>query len=460
MGKVHFIEDFLHRVKDPVKIEPDKDYKLVTVRLHHKGVALREIKKGAALGSNMFRIKSGQFILSGIDARNGAFGIVPDELDGAIITNDFWCFDIDENIVKRDFFYWLTNTPLFLDACIKSSAGITQRIRLQNDKFRKFELRLPPLREQLNFLNKISKYEFSTSSLKCEMDKQEFYLKQLRQAILQEAIEGKLTAEWRASTALSFRKSGKEVNGDPDYDAVALLEKVRGKRQEWIKISKLKGYSEASVIERKLSKLEDINNNDRLPDGWIWVRVIDAVNLIVDCHNKTAPYTSSGVKLIRTTNIRDRKLDLVDTKYVSEKTYQYWSKRCIPESNDIIFTREAPVGEAAIIPEGVQVCMGQRLMLIRPFHDLINNNYLLMVLTEPNFMIRLSEVQKGAFVKHLRVGDVENAIIALPPLAEQQAIVDRVGSLLAMVDVLDKQVNERKVLAEELMQSVLREAFG
>jgi len=104
------ISEFLCRKKEPAKIEPDKEYSLVTVKLHHKGVILREKKKGSLLGSNMYRISKGQFILSGIDARNGAFGIVPEELDGAIVTNDFWYFDVDESKVKRDFFYWLTNT--------------------------------------------------------------------------------------------------------------------------------------------------------------------------------------------------------------------------------------------------------------------------------------------------------------------------------------------------------------
>jgi hypothetical protein len=89
--------------------------------MHHKGVVLRETKKGKLFGSNMYQVRSGQFILSGIDARQGAFGVVPDELDGAVVTNDFWYFDVDDAVVARDFFLCLTTTPLFLDACIKSS---------------------------------------------------------------------------------------------------------------------------------------------------------------------------------------------------------------------------------------------------------------------------------------------------------------------------------------------------
>ena len=104
MGKPVLIGAFLHRIKRPVEIEPDKNYKLVTVKLNHKGVVLRQEKLGAEIKTKMFEVKTGDFILSGIDARNGAFGIVPPELDGAIVTNDFWYFDLDEEISKCWFF--------------------------------------------------------------------------------------------------------------------------------------------------------------------------------------------------------------------------------------------------------------------------------------------------------------------------------------------------------------------
>ena len=78
------IGDFLHRQKKSVQLDSEQEYALVTIRVKHKGVQLREMKKGAHIGSQMYQIKKGQFILSGIDARQGAFGIVPDELDGAI----------------------------------------------------------------------------------------------------------------------------------------------------------------------------------------------------------------------------------------------------------------------------------------------------------------------------------------------------------------------------------------
>lgn len=113
--------EVLKRVKNLVEIENDKNYKLVTVKMHHKGVTLRNITKGSEISSNkMHSVKSGEFILSGIDARHGAFGIVPAELEGAVVTNDFWCLEFDENIIDKHLFLKLTSPSFFDDLCKKS----------------------------------------------------------------------------------------------------------------------------------------------------------------------------------------------------------------------------------------------------------------------------------------------------------------------------------------------------
>lgn len=135
MGKEEYtlIGDFLLRIRRPINLIASKKYKLVTIKMNHKGVVLREEKLASNIKSKMYKVNEGDFILSGIDARNGAFGIVPKELDGAIVTNDFWYFDIDEDVVDKHFFLELTTTQWFDEICRKGSDGTTQRIRLQKN---------------------------------------------------------------------------------------------------------------------------------------------------------------------------------------------------------------------------------------------------------------------------------------------------------------------------------------
>ena len=163
MAKEYLIGDFLKRIKRPINLVDDQDYKLVTIKMNHNGVVLRELKKGALIKSNMYEVKKGDFILSGIDARNGAFGIVPPELDGAIVTNDFWYFVIDESIIAKRLFLELTATSWFDEICKRGSDGTTQRIRLQKDKFFNQSVLLPEGNEQEELLEKILSSSFCTS---------------------------------------------------------------------------------------------------------------------------------------------------------------------------------------------------------------------------------------------------------------------------------------------------------
>lgn len=186
------ISDFLKRIKRSVILDPKASYQLVTVKLHHKGVVLRSNKKGSEIGSKVFEVKSGDFILSGIDARNGAFGIVPIELNGAVVTNDFWYFKVNEELVDIEYFLELTSTNWFDEICRLGSDGTTQRIRLQSDRFFNQEILLPTLEEQKKSLKIIQSIKNKTSSLNELENQQLSMLKILRKQIIKDALLGRL----------------------------------------------------------------------------------------------------------------------------------------------------------------------------------------------------------------------------------------------------------------------------
>ena len=143
-----------------------------------------------------------------------------------------------------------------------------------------------------------------------------------------------------------------------------------------------------------------------------------ALRTAAGCHNKTAPFKSAGIPLVRTTNIKSGRLLLDETKFVSPETYAFWSRRCPPLPGDVLFTREAPMGECAVIPQGVKLCMGQRVMLLRVVPDTLEAHFVSFVIQSPGFQQSLDGNSVGSGVKHLRVGDVENPFIPVPPLAE------------------------------------------
>ena len=259
MAKLVLLRDFLHRIKRPIDLIADEKYKLITIKLKHNGVVLREEKIGAEIKSKMYQVKSGDFILSGIDARNGAFGIVPSELDGAIVTNDFWYFEIDEAIVDKHFFLELTSTKWFDEICRKGSDGTTQRIRLQKNKFFNQEIAIPSLKTQRKFVNIFQQTKKRNSKLCAELTHQQSLLKKLRQQILQEAIEGKLSADWRQQNPKT----------EP---ASELLKHIQAEKAQLIKNKKIKP-------QKNLPPIRPEEKPFALPDGWEWCRLGDIITL-------------------------------------------------------------------------------------------------------------------------------------------------------------------------------------
>ncbi|OQX79911.1 MAG: hypothetical protein B6D64_04070 [Bacteroidetes bacterium 4484_276] len=99
--KKYKIEQLIVPVKKSVDIDINHEYKQVKVRLDHKGIELRKMISGPEIGSKQYLAKTGQFIISKIDARNRAMGIIPSELNNAIATNDFPVFDFTELVEKH-----------------------------------------------------------------------------------------------------------------------------------------------------------------------------------------------------------------------------------------------------------------------------------------------------------------------------------------------------------------------
>lgn len=143
------IGDVLGRVKDDVQVDDFVTYSRITIRMAGKGVALRDRVIGSEIGTKrQFIARTGQFVLSKIDARNGAFGVLPEECDNAIVTGNFWVFDVDHTRLDSRFFNYLSKSPDFVAACVAASDGTTNRRYLQEDAFLQMAVPVPELTEQ------------------------------------------------------------------------------------------------------------------------------------------------------------------------------------------------------------------------------------------------------------------------------------------------------------------------
>jgi len=148
------IGDILSRNKTQIQVQDNEIYKRVTIKINNGGIFLRDTKKGIQIGTKkQFKISKNQFLLSKIDARNGAFGVVPEEVDEAIITGNFWTYDVDNTKVIPEFLSLITTTTQFIGFCQRSSAGTTNRHYLQENLFLNEKIPLPTLQEQKEILS-------------------------------------------------------------------------------------------------------------------------------------------------------------------------------------------------------------------------------------------------------------------------------------------------------------------
>lgn len=158
------IGDFLIKSRNVVNIEDNKEYNRVTVKINNNGVILRDTEKGINIGTKkQYRANAGQFIISKIDARNGAFGIIPSELDNSIVTNDFPLFDVNTKKINPQFLLLITTTKVFIKFAQSCSSGTTNRQRMDIDMFLNQKIPLPKLEEQdkivKKYFNKINEIE-------------------------------------------------------------------------------------------------------------------------------------------------------------------------------------------------------------------------------------------------------------------------------------------------------------
>ena len=148
--------EVLTRSDETIIPQSGTEYREITVRLWGKGVVQRGVMAGAEVAlQRRFVARQGQFILSRIDARNGALGIVPSELDGAIVTNDFPLFRVHEERLLIAYLRWMCRTASFVEECQRASEGTTNRVRLQEARFLAREIPLPPLAEQRRVVARI-----------------------------------------------------------------------------------------------------------------------------------------------------------------------------------------------------------------------------------------------------------------------------------------------------------------
>lgn len=138
------LDEILSQHEERISLDDAITYKQLTVALHGRGVRLRQMIRGVDVRTKtQYVARAGQFIYSRIDARNGAMGTVPTELDGAIVSGDFPVFNINNEIIDPRFFSLYIARPMFFELCERASRGVTNRRRLKEHQLLSLNISIP-----------------------------------------------------------------------------------------------------------------------------------------------------------------------------------------------------------------------------------------------------------------------------------------------------------------------------
>jgi type I restriction enzyme S subunit len=425
------VGEFLIRIKDLVSIIDNEDYKLVTIKLYHKGVQLRKNVKGAEMQADkMSKVKSGQFILSGIDARNGAFGVIPSVLDGAVVTNDFWHFEIDTKIISNEYFLWLTSTPYFDDICKKASDGTTNRIRLQADRFFSQELMIPDIQDQHKVVNDLRSTGDKIAKLEVEYNFQLVQLENLNQAILQEAVQGKLVKQ--------------NPNDEP---AIELLKRIKTEKEK-------SGKKEKSLPPIKAEEIPF-----EIPEGWVWCRLGDICSKIGSGSTpKGSNYSKSGFPFFRSQNIYNEGLVFTDITFVSEEIQKQMNGTVVYPNDILLNITGGSLGRCSLVPNDFeQGNVSQHVCIIRPLA--VDKTFFHKIVLSPYFQKFVFSSTTGAGREGLPKYNLERFLIPIPPLSEQTRIVAEIEKQLAKTKQLKEHIIANQQATEQLLKALLHGAF-
>lgn len=163
-------------------------------------------------------------------------------------------------------------------------------------------------------------------------------------------------------------------------------------------------------------------------------------DLVVDCPHSTPTWTEHGKIVIRNNNIKNGRIDFTSPSFTDDEHFAQRIKRAVPKAGDIVITREAPMGEVGMIPEGIECCLGQRMVLLRANERICDKHYLLYGLQSQFVQHQISWSEgTGTTVSNLRIPHLEQIRVPYVPLDQQK----KISSVLYALE--DKIENNRKL---------------
>lgn len=390
--------------------------------------------------TDMILVKKGDLVISGINVEKGAMNIYHGEED-VVATIHYSSYEFDEEKIDIDF---LTNflKSLEFKKALKEQVPGGIKTEIKPKHILPLIVEIPTdVKEQKRIVKELIENNLIIENASSELTHQLSLIKQLRQAFLREAMQGKLVK------STNTKETGQQ-----------LLAKIKAEKSQLIAVKKLKKEKELAPITEDEIPFE-------IPEHWAWCRLGEICDTITKGSSPNwqgVQYVDSpekGILFITSKNVDSFKIDLTKVTYVEAKFNEIEPRSILKKGDLLTNIVGASIGRTALYEFDDIANINQAVCILRIEHNLINKQFLLNLMNS-NFVIDLMfKMQFAPGRANLSMGNVANFSIPLPPLHEQEQIVAKLEELMSFCDGLEQSIKESQGYNEMLLQQVLREAL-
>lgn len=369
------------------------------------------------------------------------------------------------------FFAFYLRSPVFVKYVESVQTGIAYPA-INDKQFYGGLVPVPPLKEQLRIVAKVDELMAMCNQL----EQQQTHSIEAHQALVTSLLgtltrvesQQEFSAAWARiashfdtlftteasidqlkQTILQLAVMGKLVPQDPnEEDIEVLLTRNDLSRREVSESDK-----RADVEPQKILSMDDCWE---IPASWNWRGLADLV-LFVDYRGKTPAKQSSGIRLLTAKNVRRGQIDLTPEEFLTEQEYKAWMTRGLPKVGDVLFTTEAPMGNAAVVELTEQFALAQRVICFQSYGAL-DPSFLVMQILSSQFQHILDKNGTGMTAKGIKASKLKQLPIAIPPFAEQHRIVAKVDELMALCGTLKARLADSKATQIHLADAIVEQA--
>ena len=350
-------------------------------------------------------------------------------VNGKFIASDL-CFILTpktkykENINLRFYFYYF-NT--FRAQIVRDTATGTSKLAINRKTFANYKIHLTNIEKQTNLLNHLEAVQQLVDKTLAEVNHQQRFISLLRQSILQQAIEGKLC---------------RHVNTHADGNE--LLKLILAEKEP-----KMPQHIPVREEEKAFG----------IPTNWAWSRLGDLILSAKDGPHYSPKYQSAGIPFISGRNITANGIDFTTAKYISKELHEELSKRCKPAYGDVLYTKGGDTGHAVVNDTTADFNVWVHVAVLKPSKYVLSQ-YIALALNSPHCYTLSQKYTHGTGNRDLGLTRMVLITIPLPPLEEQEQIVNKVTELMHLCNQLEKENQCAQESAEGLMKALFNEAFS